>query len=197
MIITFGIMAIDNMEDTVKKVLEFNSNEFTVDRCCGKVYLDFLDYAFLHSDYFMLVYVNRVNKGNNSQMEYYKKVLAPYEIKCRTNPFWAGVWMYVSNVNDNQYEIVFYRNAPEAKNILGKVYKLSDWVAPTHPQDLAFYKGNQCWFLSIAEIKDGIFIHPTEEDFDFAESHGLAQRTDAFEAPTKEFYSAYDEVIEE
>ena len=176
------------------KIIEFETHDFTEDLCAGNVYLDFLDYAFKQSDYFMLVYVNYYDNGFSCEMERFKELLSPFEVKTRTDPFWPGIDLVFSL--KTTYQVVFYKNVFEAKSVLAQVNKLSDWSFPNMPQDLAFFKGNQCWFYSVGHEKIATIIHTTEDDFDFLESHGLAQRADAFYAPDPDYYTVYDEIIE-
>lgn len=175
-----------------KAIYFFNDNQ-RVDNCSGQTYFDFLDYAFEESDYFMLVYVNYYGKGYSKKMNYFKKALKPYQIKARTNPCWPGV--LGTDCDQTTYKIIFYSNKPEAKNILKQVAKLSDWSSPSYPQDLAFFKGNQCWFYSVGHEKIGAIIHATDKDLDFVESKRLAVRETAF-YPKNNCFGAYDEILE-
>lgn len=175
------------------KVIYFFNDNQRIDSCSGQVYFDFLDYAFEESNYFMLVYVNYYGKGYSETMKFFKNALKPYQKKSRSNPSWPGV----SNTfcPKTTYKIVFYDNKSEAKEILKRVTKLSDWTAPSNPQDLAFFKGNKCWFYSVGHEKIGAIIHATKKDIDFVESKKLAVREAAFE-PQNNFFDSYDELLE-
>lgn len=176
------------------KVIYFDNNDQQIDRCSGQVYHNFLDYAFDETDYFMLVYVNYNGNGYSKIMKDLRDKLKPYKVKSRTNPSWPGTpktWC-----NNTTYQINFYRNTTEAKELLKSVDKLSDWSRPSYPQDLAFFKGNQCWFYSVGHEKIGAIIHANEKDIDFVEANGLALRDKAFErqsAEEKQFFGAFDE----
>lgn len=172
------------------KVIYFNNDNQRKDYCYGKVYFDFLDYAFEETDFFMLVYVNYYGKGYTKMMKYFKNALKPFKVKSRANPSWPGTLQ--THSPDTTYKIIFYRNAEEAKRYLKKVMCLSDWSRPSYPQDLAFFKGNQCWFYSVGHEKIAAVIHATEKDIDFVETHGLAQR-DAAYYPKSTCFDAYDE----
>lgn len=176
------------------KVIYFQNDSQRVDRCAGQTYFDFLDYAFDHTDYFMLVYVNYYGKGYSKTMNFFRNALKPYQIKSRTNPSWPGVLSTSSP--RTAYKIIFYRNDPRAKEILKQVTKLSDWSCPSYPQDLAFFKGNRCWFYSVGHEKIGAIIHASEEDLAFVESRKLAPREAAYK-PQNDYFDAYDEILEE
>lgn len=177
----------------MNKAIDFQNDDQHTDYCVGQTYYDFLDYAFAESDYFMLAYVNYYGKGYSHMMKYFKKALEPYKVKSRSNPSWPGTsWTYSRNTT---YNIVFYKNEPEAKVILRQVSKMSDWTRPSYPQDLAFFKGNQCWFYSVGHEKIAAIIRATEKDLDFVESKKLASRENAYEVDDHCF-DEYDEVIE-
>ena len=177
----------------MERVIYFDNDGQRVDRCVGQTYFDFLDYAFAKTDYFMLVYVNYYNKGYSKTMKYFRKALKPYQIKSRTDPSWPGVpSTYCPNTT---YKIIFYSNQPEAKEILKQVTALSDWSSPSYPQDLAFFKGNQCWFYSVGHEKIGAIIRATDEDISFVESKGLAARGMAYDS-LNDYFDVYDENLE-
>lgn len=174
------------------KVIYFYNDQQT-DVCSEQTYFDFLDYAFKETDYFMLVYVNYYNKGYSKIMKSFQNRLEPYKVKTRSNPSWPGVLnTYCPNTT---YKIVFYNNNPEAKSILKQVTKLSDWSAPSYPQDLAFFKKNNCWFYSVGHEKIAAIIHATDKDLDFVASKNLADIQKAF-TPKDNYYDAYNEVLE-
>lgn len=168
-----------------------NMNQKT-DRCTGQIYFDFLDYAFTQADYFMLVYVNYYGHGYSKVAKTIKNKLEKFKVKSRTNPSWPGTpKTYAQNTT---YKVVFYRTEPEAKMILKGVNCLSDWAAPSHPQDLAFFKGNRCWFYSVGHEKIGAIISASEADLNFLEDKHLALRANA--KPRSQYFDAYDEDIE-
>ncbi|MBE7067379.1 MAG: hypothetical protein E7385_07505 [Ruminococcaceae bacterium] len=169
----------------------FFENEKT-EQCAGENYYAFLDYAFQNTDCFMLVYVNYYNQGYSKKMKYYKNILNKYKVKSRSNPSWPGVLeTYCPNTT---YKIVFYKTDPEAKEILKQVDKLSAWSRPSYPEDLSFFKGNQCWFYSVGHEGIGAILHAREEDIDFVASLKLAKREDALTYDS--YYDACDEELE-
>ncbi len=163
-----------------------------IDPFGGTVYSNLIDYAFEESDYFMLVYVNYYGKGYTRIMKDFKNALKPYMVKSRSNPSWPGTPdTFCPNTT---YKICFYRNDPAAKDILKKADSLSVWTRPLYPQDLAFFRGNICWFYSVGHEKLADFINPTEKDLCFIEENKIASRSDLYFY--KDYnYSSYNEKI--
>lgn len=174
------------------KVIYFDNDDQQNEACCGQAYRRFLDYAFERTDYFMLVYVNYNGKGYSKTMKYYRDTLKPFAVKSRKNPSWPGVPSTYSS--HTTYKVVFYRSNPKAKELLKKVNKLSDWSCPNYPQDLAFFKGNQCWFYSVGHEKIAAIIHATDEDLNFVVDNELALRDAAF-VPKDNYFDAYNEEL--
>lgn len=175
------------------KVIYFDNNDGKRDSCCGRVYYDFLDYAFSKTDYFMLVYVNYCGKGYSNKMRQFRRILEPFRVKSRSNPSWPGTLGTFSP--QTTYKIIFYQTSDKAKESLKQVSCLSDWSSPNYPQDLAFFKGNQCWFYSVGHERIGAIIHADETDLDFIEDSGLATRDKAF-IDSVRYYDSYDEMLE-
>jgi len=183
--VIFGITG-----DIMEKIIFFE-NDKMMTRCKGQVYIAFLDYAFSKTDYFMLVYINYYGKGYTKFQKEIKKKLEPYKVKSRSNPSWPGtLGMQCSNT---EYRIVFYKNTLEAKEILKCVNGMNEWTAKKGPQDLAFFKGNQCWFYSVGHEAMAAIIHATEEDLDFVEAHNLAFRKNAEDYD--DYYDSYNEIL--
>lgn len=176
----------------MEKVIYFNNDDQKTDYCAGQTYFDFLDYAFSKTDYFMLVYVNYYGKGYTRQQKYFKKTLEPFKVKSRSNPSWPGTLKTFSK--NSSYKVVFYKNDERAKQLLKECNCLSDWSRPVNPEDLAFFKGNKCWFYSVGHEKIAAIIRADKEDLDFVESTGLASRSKA--KIRDDYFDAYDEEIE-
>ena len=174
------------------KVIYFENDDQRKDFCTDQVYYDFLDYAFSRSDYFMLVYINYYSEGYTKRQKYIKNALEKHKVKSRSNPSWPGTLQ--TECPNTTYKIVFYKNSEEAKAILKEVDCLSDWSGG-YPEDLAFFKGNQCWFYSVGHEKIAAIIHADENDIVFLESRGLAKRENAF-VPDDNYFDAYNESIE-
>ena len=175
----------------MERIIFFENDNQYESVCSGTIYFDFLDYAFAHTDYFMLVYVNYYGKGYSPTMKDYSKKLEKFKIKTRTNPCWPGTLGTYSR--NTTYKVVFYRTAFEAKTILKTVSALNTWSSPSYPQDLAFFKGNQCWFYSVGHENIAAIIRATNDDLDFVESRRIAHRTNA--KPVDKYYSNYDECL--
>ena len=161
-------------------------------RCIGQVYKNFLDYAFERTDYFMMVYINWYGKGYTTFQKTVKKQLDPYKIKSRSNPSWPGTLGTWSK--NTTYKVVFYRNVPEAKEILLCVNGMNEWSANYGPEDLAFFEGNQCWFYSVGHEGIAAILHANEKDLDFVESNGLSDRRLAKNYST--WYDSFNEDLE-
>ena len=159
----------------MREVFYFENENQTKDKCCGQVYYDFIDYAFAHTDFFMLVYVNYYGKGYSKIMKEVRDKLRIFSVKSRSNPSWPGTLNTFSK--DSTYKVIFYKTDFAAAEVLKKVNCLSAWSCPQYPQDLAFFKGNKCWFYSVGHERIGAIIDATEEDFAFLESKGLISKT--------------------
>lgn len=174
----------------------FDNDNQKIDRCAGQVYLDFLEYAFSRTDYFMLVYINYYGNGYTKAMREISRVLKPFRVKRRTNPSWPGTLGTFSR--NTTYKIVFYKNCVEAKKVLQHVTKMSDWSCPHYPQDLAFFQGNKCWFYSVGHEKIGGVIRATPEDITFLVDIGLIKENEAHVRTREDdlYFSQYDEIID-
>lgn len=94
---------------------------------------------------------------------------------------------------NTSYKVVFYRTDEDAKEVLKYVFKISDWSCPENPQDLAFFKGNKCWFYSVGHEKIAGIIRADDEDVDFVVKCGLADYSDV--EPFNPHYCVFDEEI--
>ena len=88
----------------------------------------------------------------------------------------------------------FYRNVPEAKEILLCVNGMNEWSANYGPEDLAFFEGNQCWFYSVGHEGIAAILHANEKDLDFVEANGLGDRRLAKNYST--WYDSFNEDLE-
>ena len=130
--------------------------------------------------------------SNLENPKYLKEGLRCTETGSWICPSWPGTT--ATDCPNTTYKIVFYKNCAQAKEILGKVDCLSAWTRPFYPQDLAFFKGNQCWFYSVGHEKIAQIIHATDEDISFWEENELASREDAY-IPRNNWFDTYNEVI--
>ena len=142
----------------------------TEDVCCGEAYQKFLDFCFENYDYFMLVYVNDMGKGFTAEQKNFLQKLKPFMVKSRSKPTqWPGT---ICRAKSTKFKIVFYKTCEQAKQILKAFNSISDWLYPD-PEDLAFFKGNQCRFYSVThEIVAG-FCYATEREQSFVETAGI------------------------
>lgn len=177
------------MVNNMEKVIYFNNSYNKPDCCSGEKYFEFLDYAFGEADYFMLVYVNYYGKGYSKEMKQFKNSLAPFQVKTRSNPSWPGTLGQVCP--DTTYKIVFYKTDVRAREILKQVSCLSAWSCPHFPQDLSFFKGNNCWFYSVGHERIAAFIRATKKDLFFVEAMDFARREDA--EIRDSYFDSYDE----
>ena len=114
-------------------------------------------------------------------------------MKSRRNPCWPGT--LGTYCRDTTYKVNFYKTDPRAKDILKEVNSLSEWSRPYYPQDLAFYKGNKCWFYSIGHEDIAAITHATKEDIEFLEKNKLADGKSA-RLNDDDFFDQFDEIIE-
>ena len=177
----------------MNKIIFFDNESQNLGCCAEQKYHLFLDYAFSKTDYFMLVYVNYYGKGYTKSQKHFRDALSPYKVKTRANTSWPGTLK--TACPNTSYKIVFYKTVEEAKLVLKEVSCISAWTRG-YPEDLAFFIGNQCWFYSVGHEKIAAVIDATEEDIDFLESNGLAQRKNAY-VPKDNYFDAYDEILPE
>ena len=176
----------------MNKAIYFNNDTQSKCRCTGQLYYDFLDYAFSRADYFMLVYVNYYGKGYTKKQKYFKNALEKFKVRSRSNPSWPGTLKTFAH--DTTYKVVFYRTEEAAKIILKEVAGLNEWTRGM-PEDLAFFKGNQCWFYSVGHENIAAIIHANTDDIDFLVSIGLAKKENVF-VPNDDYFAAYNEILE-
>lgn len=145
--------------------------------CSGKVYQEFLDYAFSKANYFMLVYINYSGKGYSKKCKYFENKLERFKVKRRTDPNWPGI---LETYGDStSYKAMFYYTCNESKEVLKEVDSLDDWSGKK-PSHLAFFIGEQCWFYSVGNESIAAIIHASQEDIVFLSSQGLAKPEHAF-----------------
>ncbi len=162
----------------MEKIIYFGNNGRQSDCCSGKAYKKFIDYAFLRSDYFMLVFVDYYSEGYSSQKKRFEKALEPYKVKSRTNPSWPGTPKTITC--NTTYKVNFYKTDERAKEILKEMNCLSDWSRPSNPEDLAFFIKNECWFFSVGHEKIGAIICPNNTDFEFFKKNNLSYQCSIF-----------------
>ena len=141
------------------------------EKCKDDTYQRFVDYAFENCDFFMLVYVNYYGKGYSKELKQFEKMLKPFQYKRRTDPCWPGTpGTYCKNTT---YKVVFYPTTEETKRIVKSVNALEEWGGKTLPQDIAFFKGNNCWFYSVIHETMAGIVDVSEKDIHFCKKNGL------------------------
>lgn len=160
----------------------------------GEGYQRFLDYAFATSDFFMLVFV--AYQGHMTQQKKaLREELRPYKVKRRTDPSWPGTLVTYS-IN-TRYQVTFYRTDPQAKAIVKRIHSLYAWNRQFLPQDLAFFRGDQCWFASVAHEQMAFLLHATKEDITLMTEIGAIKPGDV-EPMTDDdltYYAQFDEKL--
>ena len=172
-------------------ILDISAQGQAAERCSGPAYHLFLDYAFTQADFFMLAFVNYYGKGLPARARQARAQLAPFRVRSRTNPSWPGT--PETCCPNTTYKINVYRCCDAAKQVLQAAYRLSDWSRPKNAEDLAFFKGGQCWFYSVGHERIAAFLHATEEDLRFVRENGLAEHPSL--QPYSAYYDAYDEAL--
>lgn len=142
-----------------------NNKVLYIDNCRNEKYMSFVDYAIKSSDYFMLVYINYYSKGLSKTAKEIKKSLKPFQVKKRTNASWPGTPS--TYCRDTTYQVIFYKTDTKTTQILKSSNALTAWKNPIFPQDLAFFRGNDCWFYSVTHENIFAFINPSEKDIEF------------------------------
>lgn len=133
-------------------ILDISAQGQAAERCSGPAYQLFLDYAFTQADFFMLAFVNYYGKGLPARARQARAQLAPFRVRSRTNPSWPGT--QETCCPNTTYKINVYRCCDAAKQVLQAADRLSDWSRPKNAEDLAFFKGGQCWFYSVGHERD-------------------------------------------
>ena len=136
-------------------ILDISAQGQAAERCSGPAYQLFLDYAFTQADFFMLAFVNYYGKGLPARARQARAQLAPFRVRSRTNPSWPGT--PETCCPNTTYKINGYRCCDAAKQVLQAADRLSDWSRPKNAEDLAFFKGGQCWFYSVGHERIAAF----------------------------------------
>jgi len=150
-------------------------------------YVKFIQYALDTSDYFMLVYSRKKQEGFKKSMKIIKKDLHKLKVKSQFRFYWAGT--EVCPDNHWEYQVSFYRAEESALQSLLSVNSLFEWDWPSHPQDLSFYRSDQCWFYSVSHERMAIVVMHTPQEVEFLQQLTLID--------AKEDYVDSDWIIEE
>ena len=104
-----------------------------------------------------------------------KAKLSKLKVKAQFRYSWVGT--EIIPTGRYEYLVCFYRAENSALQCLLSVNSLFDWIWPTMPQDLCFFRENTCWFCSISHEKQAILTEPTNQDIEFFEQLDLVDRS--------------------
>jgi hypothetical protein len=122
-----------------------------------KQYGKLLKWAVGNSTSFSLVWRNDF-KFKQSAKEI-KKKLKPYLERSETTNNWPGTQIF----DAPKEKIRFYKTTIDSIELLKDVKSLFKWLAPSYPEDLAFYNKNKPVFGSIAHEKMAFIIGDTKD----------------------------------
>ena len=138
-----------------------------------KQYDDLIKYCLQTCDYFMFVTCNYDFLDDYpAKMENFKNKLKNLFVKERSNPIWPST----ESLDDRHtYNICFYKCNSNAFNILKAPGGVFEWLYPNYPEDLSFFRGNECFMYLSAHEKELWFKNETDEDFSFFKEIGICQ----------------------
>lgn len=154
-------------------VSTFNSVVTLIDEPVGKIYQELLDYALRTRSQFSLVWRDQL-EFEQSAHAIARRLRTDLVSEARTDA-WPGTQLlgHLATVRT-------YRLSPNGLAVLRQTAGLSDWHAPSRPEDLAFYASDgRPWLGSIAHEKQA-FVYPSAIDVGQlkAEVPGLKLRED-------------------
>jgi hypothetical protein len=112
-----------------------------------KEYEELLNRAEKEFDTFSLVWRDQL-KYDNSASDIEKELL-PYLVRTERTNEWPG-----TKLEGSMATVRWYTVTPESVSILRSGENSFDWLGPSHPEDLAFYKGGRLVYGSIAHERD-------------------------------------------
>jgi hypothetical protein len=114
----------------------------------GETYRRLLAFAEDHSAHFSLVW--RRQLAFDDKAAAIEQTLAPFLAREQHTSEWPGTVLL-----GHSAIVRTYRVSPGCTQILANAGRLYAWLAPSRPEDLAFYTGHdRCWLGSIAHEKD-------------------------------------------
>ena len=113
----------------------------------GEQYEALIKYCCATCDYFMLVYRVKRTKALRGLQKDFLNRLRKYSVKSRMDWGWAGTPCEFDERFD--YRVCFYKIALGAEELLLEAEHLYGFDGEDFPQDLAFFRGDQCWFASV------------------------------------------------
>ena len=106
-------------------------------------YESLLEMGLEKSDSFSLVWRDELEY--NDHCKSIENMLLPFLVKEERLDEWPGTKLFGSLATVRRYSV-----SSESIEILKKANSFSDWQSPNYPEDLAFYKGGEVVYLSIA-----------------------------------------------
>ena len=130
-----------------------------LDDLSGEKYKHFLKIALEYSDYFSVSTFKHVRKKDLTESYYnFLNEVQPYEID--TYKF----KQLAEHYERGQKIHVYLLNKDTKKTIKDTaVNGIYDWLLPTLPEDLSFYKGKTIWYNSISHAKISCVTNYNEE----------------------------------
>jgi len=114
-------------------------------------YKELLEFALDETDTFSLVWRNF--KFESSAFELIEN-LQPWLVSDYSSSSWPGTELFGEKARVKTYKV-----NPQTIEILNCVDSVFDWQAPKYPEDLAFYKGKEVLFSSVAHEGDAWFTN--------------------------------------
>ena len=118
----------------------------------GKTYTELLQLAMQYCSSFSLTWRDQLMFHESAS-----RVLAslrPFLIREVYTGEWPG-----TRLVDQKAMVRYYRLTEKTLQILSTVPSLYAWLAPSFPEDLAFYRADEtCWLFSIAHEEDAAFL---------------------------------------
>lgn len=111
-------------------------------------YRTLLDKALKEFDSFSLVWRDAFEFDDESRK--IEKELTSFMLSEERTNEWSGTKIFGSLATVRHYKV-----CKETMVILGQVNSFAEWIAPSKPEDLAFYKGGEVVYTSIAHENEG------------------------------------------
>jgi len=113
-------------------------------------YKKLLDRAMNESDEFSLVWRHEFKFKKSASL--IQEKLSAFLVSELTTSSWPGTELIGGLATVRKYKV-----SAQSLAILHAVNNVFDWLAPKHPEDLAFYKHGKVVFASIAHEKEAWF----------------------------------------
>jgi len=140
-------------------------------------YLMLIEFCLRECDVVSLCLPNfEWNKGDD--FKNYKKKVKPILDAFEPNLIFSEQTnLYVNQETDRVNEVYYYNTMGLSREPFNMVESIYDWCYPDFPEDLCFFKGEICWFQSIAHENMAFIYDDSQEtkrhlnwlDFDYRE----------------------------